>query len=395
MSSKKNSYSPPSIPSDESERLEELYALEILDTAADERYDQWTRLAAAVLDVPIALISLVDKERQWFKSKTGIDASETPRDISFCGHAIHLDDFLIVPDATKDPRFAENPLVAGDPNIKFYAGAVIRGPSGKKIGTCCIIDREPREIGTREKEILQMLGGIIEWEIRTEFEFKRLREKVRQTALYDPFTNLPNRTLFMDRLKSIINSATNTENRLLLTLVRIDRFAQIEGARGNPEASKLIGELGKKLMEIIGPASFVGRWQDDTLSIVAPLDSHDLDLFKLIDSILGVFKSSGDEASSSLIKDVSLGASIWPDDANDALSLVENATAAVRANPAHEGVAYRFYTTDIKSQIIRGFEIEQELRAALKSHDEFHLVFQPKVDIKEGTICGAEALLRW
>src|ERR1700752_1549332 len=112
----------PALPADENTRLDTLRALNILDTSPEERFDRLTRLAKRLFGVPIALVNLVDADRQWFKSCVGLSATETPRDISFCGHAILGDDILLVPDAGVDERFHDNPLVTGDPNIRFYAG---------------------------------------------------------------------------------------------------------------------------------------------------------------------------------------------------------------------------------------------------------------------------------
>ena len=128
----------------ESRRLAALHALAILDTPPEERFDRITRLAALVLDVPIALISLVDADRMWAKSMIGLQDRETPRAISFCAHAVQTDAPLVVPDMVTDARFADNPLVTGDPRVRFYAGQPIHAPGGEALGTVCAIDHEPR-----------------------------------------------------------------------------------------------------------------------------------------------------------------------------------------------------------------------------------------------------------
>ena len=129
------------IPRNDVQRLAELHALDILDTPREERFDRVVRLLKLVLRVPIAYMSLIDTDRQWMKSACGLKTIETPRDISFCGHAILSDEIMIVPDALEDDRFRDNPLVIGDPYIRFYAGRPLRGPGGSKVGTLCIADR--------------------------------------------------------------------------------------------------------------------------------------------------------------------------------------------------------------------------------------------------------------
>lgn len=155
----------PPVPENEKERLEALRALKILDSSPEERYDRLTRLAQRLFDVPIALISLVDENRQWFKSKQGLDGEETDRDVSFCAHAINGNDVMIVNDAIKDTRFNDNPFVTGDPNVRFYAGYPIESPGKLKMGTLCLIDRKPRELNGIELSLLQNLGRLVENEL--------------------------------------------------------------------------------------------------------------------------------------------------------------------------------------------------------------------------------------
>ncbi len=149
---------------DEAERLEALYSLHLLDTPAEERFDRWTRLAQQYFDVPISLVCLVDVDRQWFKSKQGLDASETDRSISFCGHAIKDDDLFIVEDASLDPRFIDNPLVIGPPHIRFYAAKPLHSGNGRRIGTFCLIDSKPRRLSEKERLLLEQIGTMVEQE---------------------------------------------------------------------------------------------------------------------------------------------------------------------------------------------------------------------------------------
>lgn len=155
----------PSTPADEAQRTATLRNLHILDTPAEERFDRITRIAQRVLGVPIALVSLVDSNRQWFKSCQGLAASETPRGISFCGHAILDDAPLIIGDALSDPRFADNPLVTGEPRIRFYAGHPLKHSNGSRLGTLCVIDRRPREMSAADLAALADLAAWAEEEL--------------------------------------------------------------------------------------------------------------------------------------------------------------------------------------------------------------------------------------
>lgn len=161
-------------------RLSALWATGLLDTPPSQRFDRICRLAARVLEVPISLVSLVDVDRQWFKSRTGLTVEQTPREVSFCSVAVaSSEDLLVVPDAAADPRFASNPLVTGPPEIRLYAGHVVRERSGHRLGTLCIIDRRPRELEEDELAVLADLARMVESEIVS-----------LQQAVTDPATGL-------------------------------------------------------------------------------------------------------------------------------------------------------------------------------------------------------------
>jgi phosphoserine phosphatase RsbU/P len=148
------------LPVDEAERLAELQALEILDTPSESRFDRIVELAARVFHTPIAYIAMVDSNRQWFKSRCGLEASENSRGISFCSHTILQDGPLIVTDALLDPRFHDSPLVVGEPYVRFYAGHPLAGPGGRKVGTLCLADRVPRTFDDSDLEVLGRLASL-------------------------------------------------------------------------------------------------------------------------------------------------------------------------------------------------------------------------------------------
>lgn len=151
-------------PPDEAARLRALRGADLLDSPAEERFDRITRLARRVFDVPIALVSLVDAERQWFKSRQGLDVPETPREMSFCAHAIHDDRVFLIPDALTDPRFADNPAVTGDLRVRFYAGRPVH-IDGRRVGTLCLVDQRPRELRDDDVRVLDDLAALVEKEL--------------------------------------------------------------------------------------------------------------------------------------------------------------------------------------------------------------------------------------
>ena len=155
----------PRIPIEEKQRLLALHRLNLLDTPPEERFDRLTRIARQYFKVPIVLVSLVDADRQWFKSAQGLSVCETGRNVSFCGHAILSEEPLVVPNALQDPRFDDNPLVTGPPNIRFYAGRPVHAPTGERVGTLCLIDVRPRELSRLDLQVLSDLAGAVESEM--------------------------------------------------------------------------------------------------------------------------------------------------------------------------------------------------------------------------------------
>jgi ribonuclease BN (tRNA processing enzyme)/CheY-like chemotaxis protein len=154
------------LPPDEDARLAAVHGLGLLDTEAEDRFDRHARLAAAALDMPIALVTLIDRDRQWYKSHIGFDFSETPRDIGFCSHAILGDAPLVVTDALQDDRFAENPAVVGDPRVRFYAGVPLKTADGARVGAVCVVDHKPRDLSPAQLRMLQDVARLLEEELR-------------------------------------------------------------------------------------------------------------------------------------------------------------------------------------------------------------------------------------
>jgi len=146
------------LPFNEAERIEALREYQILDTLPEVSYDDMSLLASEICGTPLAMVSLIDSNRQWFKSTVGVEIAETPRDVSFCGHAILSPDLLVVPDTQEDRRFSDNPFVTGEPWIRFYAGAPLLAPGGEALGTVCVMDRVPRTLTETQANALRALS---------------------------------------------------------------------------------------------------------------------------------------------------------------------------------------------------------------------------------------------
>ncbi|MGI1679998.1 MAG: sensor domain-containing diguanylate cyclase [Cellvibrionaceae bacterium] len=219
----------PDTPSNEASRLQTLRAQNILDTPNEERFDRLTRMIKRIFDVPIAIVSLIDENRQWFKSCIGLDVSETSRDVSFCGHAILGQEIFIIENATLDSRFHDNPLVTGDPNIRFYAGCPLKAVDGSQLGTLCIIDTQPRTLIHEELETLKDFAAMAEREIAAV-----------QLATIDELTQISNRRGFMMLAEHGLNLCVRQKIPASLVFFDLNKFKQINDDYGHAEGDKAL-----------------------------------------------------------------------------------------------------------------------------------------------------------
>lgn len=247
----------PQLPADETARLMSLHSLRILDTPAESRFDRLTRMARRVFGVEISLVSLVDSDRQWFKSKQGLTACETSRDVSFCGHAILEKDVLIVSDATEDIRFADNPLVLGDPAIRFYAGCPLTDPNGFRIGTLCLIDSEPRGMTDDEVETLRDLAAMVEDEI-----------SISSQITIDDLTQLANRRGFLQIADHLLSLCKRTNTAAELAFFDLDGFKAVNDTHGHAAGDDLLQHFARLLVKCFRSADAIGRLGGDEFVVL-------------------------------------------------------------------------------------------------------------------------------
>lgn len=255
----------PDTPHDEETRLRTLRSLNILDTPAEERFDRLTRLAKRMFGVPIALVSLVDEDRQWFKSCVGLSASETPRDISFCGHAILGNEIFIISDATKDERFADNPLVLNDPNIRFYAGCPLRYLDGSKLGTLCIIDTAPRRLGEEDLEAFKDLAELAERELAAV-----------QLATLDDLTRISNRRGFALLAQNSLNICARQGVPASLVFFDLNGFKLINDKFGHAEGDRALIAFADQMRSAFRDSDVFARLGGDEFVVLLTSTSTEL-----------------------------------------------------------------------------------------------------------------------
>lgn len=253
------------IPDNEKQRLEALERLQLLDTPIEERFEKIVRLACSSMQMPIASFVLIDDKRQWIKANQGLGAYETTRDIAMCAHTILEDDILEIQDATKDPRFSDNPFVTKDPHITFYAGCPVRDPSGYKIGTLCVVDTKPRSINNDEKQNLRDLASMIETELRASHLMKtqgRLvseLDNANRRALTDPLTRLWNRDGMSELIKREWALMQRRQKEIVAIMVDIDHFKKINDRYGHAAGDDVLRSVSKTLLAELRAEDILGR----------------------------------------------------------------------------------------------------------------------------------------
>ncbi|WP_247894365.1 bifunctional diguanylate cyclase/phosphodiesterase [Azospirillum sp. B510] len=382
----------PPIPAREAERLAALQRYELLDTPAEPAFDQITRLAAKLLKVPVALISLVDHDRQWFKSRIGLPVRETPREHAFCAHALASDALFVVGDARRDDRFAGNPLVTGDPNIRFYAGAPLRTADGLALGTICVMDDQPRPALTpEEEEALRDLSAMTMAHI----------EARRAVGYLHPVTSLSNRFRFLADLDALLAAPAGGD--ALGTVVVIDTAASQQFA----ELTRVLGQTCADAFEIdcarriaaglpvrtrlyhLSPARFACILPERPGGGAAA-DALPAMLGRIGAALHNPFLYDGVPITTS----AGIGFVSRPERPAESVELLRAATSA-----AHQSLETRkpwcAYDAERDRAAHRNFLLLRSLTEAMGGDGQLHMAYQPKIDLRTDRCIGAEALLRW
>lgn len=258
-------------PPDEALRLLVLQECDILDTPPDPVYDAVVALACDICEVPIALVSLIDEERQWFKARVGLAVQETPREHAFCAHCILQGSAFEIEDTTVDARFVDNPLVTGPPHIRFYAGFPIKAGDDRALGTLCVIDRTPRRLTAPQKKgmirLANLISGLLQ-ERRTAAMARKAADAtaahLRRLALTDSVTGAFNRRGFLDQV-----TWAGTSGGCLL-LVEVDGLTTIRDELGLSAGDAVVKAVAGLTSRLAGPKDVVGRYDEATLAVFLP-----------------------------------------------------------------------------------------------------------------------------
>lgn len=247
----------PPIPPDEENRLRVLHSLNILDTPVEERFDRVTRLVKRMFNVPFSVVSLIDKDRQWFKSTAGIDVKESPRELSFCGHAILGNEILIISDTTQDERVQDHPAVVGEPYVRFYAGVPLRVVDGSKMGTLCIVDVKARHFNTEDYQALRDLAELVESEL-----------VAVQLATIDELTKISNRRGFIYLVQKSLSLCARQNITASLIFIDLNNFKEINDTYGHAEGDYVLKGFAEQLKIIFRDSDVLARLGGDEFAVL-------------------------------------------------------------------------------------------------------------------------------
>lgn len=331
------------LPEDEAERIEELAASQLLDSEPETAFDDVAELASLLCGTPMALVSLVDRERQWFKARVGVDLKETPRRQSFCAHAILSPaDIFVVPDAREDVRFHDNPLVTDDPHVRFYAGVPLKGPSGHALGTLCVLDTEPHVLTQMQRRQLKQLAGQLEVQLQLremlwqkelllqenqyyQRKLEQANRKLEEQSLTDALTGLRNRRDLDRRIREEIERAKRHNTPLSVAMIDIDNFKRFNDQYGHIAGDAILRRVSRLLQENSRSGDYLSRNGGD--EFVAILPDTDLqggrELMQRFCDLVNQYSWKTEPVT------VSVGLAEFDDDCADRRALIEAADKAL------------------------------------------------------------------
>lgn len=371
------------LPSHERQRLELLACTRLLDTEANEAFDRITRLAARIFDVPTALITLVDERRQWFKSRVGLDVRETDRSSSFCSHAILRPGVMVIEDALADDRFKDNPLVLGQPRIRFYAGAPLVLASGHALGSLCLIDQRPRKFSERDRADLTDMAALV----MAQIDLHQLAGRI------DSVTRLPNRAQMTEDLDSLCDSFPG--ERRALMLLDVMGHTQLQSAVRAVGVRPLEGtmrEIAAKLRSLLAPDTPLYHVSETRFAFLLPDGVGPVDdtfSTSLLERMREPFTSGGItvelDAQAGMVE-----FALVPAEAADS---IRQATSAMHESMS-QGRSHLWHGACFDAAHRRAYALLRDVSGGLQ-RGEFRLVYQPKLNLQTGTYSGVEALARW
>lgn len=365
----------------EEQRLAALYALELLDTARSECFDRICRLAAEYFKVPTALITLVDRDRQWFKSRIGFDLQQTPIEQSFCAYTIKSDDVFEVENARQDVRFHANPLVTDDPNIGFYAGAPLITSTGHAIGSLCVIDKQPHCLNAMERQQLRDLASLV---------MEHIEQRQRLTRR-DPVSRLPNREQFQNDLYDLADQHPG-EQRVLVLLDAVDKTLahELTLAMGMAPFDTIVRFLAQQLLTYLGRHVRVYHVSVKRFGFLLPVAPG---VERFLEGLVRRLRRQPPGLELPMVPGVCAGVVAFSTDRDAVPDVLRKAMFALELATLNRST-WAPYDVVRDQAYRRAFNLASDIGEALSS-GQIYLMFQPRFALPDGAQVSAEALIRW
>ncbi|QVL52327.1 MAG: sensor domain-containing phosphodiesterase [Cyanobium sp. M30B3] len=394
----------PAIPDDEAARLQELRSYGVLDTDADPHFDDISELARRVAGTEIGIVSLVDENRQWFKSCVGapLGQQETPRQVSFCGHTILQRGALIINDALQDSRFADNPLVTGDPGIRFYAGFPLITSNGFVLGSLCAISRRPHQLSAEQIDSLGRLASL------TVQQLQVLRESALLSAAQEGLGEERLAGRKQEQLSSLERLISRDQMVQMLALLfgmglgspftllrcRFRDYERVNATLGSSLAEQFINEAARRVLAAVPKTASVARFAESELVVLLPYDVEEAQIQDVAERLIAFANQVYRHGLQSLSMAVSIGIATYRNNYESVEALLADTSMAERMARHAPGSSFRFIDADARVAARETYRLESALREGLAAKD-LEPFLQPIVDLGSGEPVGFEALARW
>jgi EAL domain-containing protein (putative c-di-GMP-specific phosphodiesterase class I)/GGDEF domain-containing protein len=364
----------------ETSRLDALHQLKLLDTPASESFDRITRMASQIFGLPVAAVSLTDQDRQWFKSRVGVDHCSIPRAGAPCAEVAESTQALVIEDFLEDPSYAESPL--GRAGTRFYAGVPLVTNDGYGLGALCVLGTEPRKASSAELAALTDLAAMVMAQIELQHAFGRI----------DPVSGMPTRNQFREDLMDLARDHAGKQySAVVVDLAREDQISRITRAMGAARVDQMVHEAAQALRAALGPDRYAYQVGTAQFAFISPSDVEQSGYIELLRTSFASMRVS---SSVRFVTNVTIGVRSFVAGAVSVDDVIRGATSAAQDARDTDG-SIALYSPARDTAHRRQYGLLQDFGAALEAGDQLRLVYQPRINLSTGACVGAEALLRW
>ena len=394
----------PRIPEDDAARVEELHSYGVLDTEADANFDDISQLASRVAGTEIGIVSLVDANRQWFKSCVGapLGQQQTPRPVSFCGHTILQRDPLIINDALQDHRFADNPMVTGEPHLRFYAGFPLLTANGFVVGSLCVISRQPHQLDQEQIDSLrrlasltmQLLNSLREAELLSCSQ-QALRQERLKSSSAEWLTSL-DQLISRDQMVQMMELMFGMELGLTFSLLRcrFRDYERVNATLGGTVAEQFMNEAARRVQAAVPKGASAARFADAELVVLLPFEVEDEAVHRVAERLIALCNLVYHNGMQMLSMGLAIGIATYRRNYDTVEAILADTSMAMRMALRSSSSAFRFIDAESRLIARETYLLESAFREALVNKLlEPHL--QPIIDLRSGEPLGFEALARW